>query len=91
MTLQVFIRQGVTPYAGVWIETWLTALLMHLRCVTPYAGVWIETKGTYEYCTSKMSLLMRECGLKHQAERTFDLPTPVTPYAGVWIETYRSV
>ena len=33
----------VTPYAGVWIETYIIMYLFVQQLVTPYAGVWIET------------------------------------------------
>ena len=34
----------VTPYVGVWIETYSIPILMiKLIRVTPYVGVWIET------------------------------------------------
>ena len=56
---------GVTPYAGVWIETTIGISYTYNGQVTPYAGVWIETsnypdrrKQTYK------SLPTRECGLK---------------------------
>ena len=35
----------VTPYVGVWIETFPRWLLQILPYVTPYVGVWIETQG----------------------------------------------
>ena len=34
---------AVTPYVGVWIETFPRWLLQILPYVTPYVGVWIET------------------------------------------------
>ena len=39
-------RLYVTPYVGVWIETYLTIGVYVALTVTPYVGVWIET-GTY--------------------------------------------
>ena len=33
----------VTPYVGVWIETFITNRYTGKRIVTPYVGVWIET------------------------------------------------
>ena len=33
----------VTPYVGVWIETFDNAQLKESVSVTPYVGVWIET------------------------------------------------
>ena len=34
--------EGVTPYAGVWIEILHQTVINKYKCVTPYAGVWIE-------------------------------------------------
>ena len=36
---------AVTPYVGVWIETFPRWLLQILPYVTPSGGVWIETQG----------------------------------------------
>ena len=33
----------VTPYVGVWIETFDTSSALDGLDVTPYVGVWIET------------------------------------------------
>ena len=33
----------VTPYVGVWIETWDPKTTNNPGRVTPYVGVWIET------------------------------------------------
>ena len=33
----------VTPYVGVWIETFPLIISVLLLEVTPYVGVWIET------------------------------------------------
>ena len=34
--------ETVTPFAGVWIEIFVTPHLYKRRSVTPFAGVWIE-------------------------------------------------
>ena len=34
---------GVTPYVGVWIETYVLNRISRWFWVTPYVGVWIET------------------------------------------------
>ena len=34
----------VTPFVGVWIETFLLPWLPIIGGVTPFVGVWIETK-----------------------------------------------
>ena len=41
-----FLIEGVTPHAGVWIETGLTREDKNRVIVTPHAGVWIETKNS---------------------------------------------
>ena len=33
----------VTPFVGVWIETFNTAISNEANRVTPFVGVWIET------------------------------------------------
>ena len=33
----------VTPFVGVWIETYNHSYLSHVCLVTPFVGVWIET------------------------------------------------
>ena len=50
-------------------------------------GVWIETLIVERALKLTASLLMWECGLKHEqsARRSYSLL--VTPYVGVWIET----
>ena len=35
---------NVTPYVGVWIETYYVAIDTMRGIVTPYVGVWIETR-----------------------------------------------
>ena len=40
---------GVTPYAGVWIETTIGISYTYNGQVTPYAGVWIETPVLRDY------------------------------------------
>ena len=39
----------VTPYAGVWIETWDMESPEDAVIVTPYAGVWIETGFSWQF------------------------------------------
>ena len=55
----------VTPRAGVWIETARGVTMLCAGRVTPRAGVWIETKARSRIENqNKMSLPVRECGLK---------------------------
>ena len=37
-----YLRFKVTPYAGVWIEIFVSGDFIYTKIVTPYAGVWIE-------------------------------------------------
>ena len=62
----------VTPYVGVWIETGTELYSLHRPAVTPYVGVWIETLTIIARYTSLLSLLMWECGLKHEDKHHLD-------------------
>ena len=62
----------VTPYVGVWIETGNELYSLHRPAVTPYVGVWIETLTIIARYTSLLSLLMWECGLKHEDKHHLD-------------------
>ena len=55
---------NVTPYVGVWIETVMETKSYIDAYVTPYVGVWIETYDQPNGSSSRVSLLMWECGLK---------------------------
>ena len=57
-------ESGVTPFAGVWIEIYLSAQLSHPHYVTPFAGVWIEISVRLSVSSNSTSLPSRECGLK---------------------------
>ena len=81
---------GVTPYVGVWIETFSIASSCFAVSVTPYVGVWIETCGTFGCRQRDRSLLMWECGLKLACSFYLSKTNVVTPYVGVWIETLRT-
>ena len=35
---------SVTPFVGVWIETYSISLSTQFCVVTPFVGVWIETE-----------------------------------------------
>ena len=39
------MQDYVTPYVGVWIETYVRVKQYQADAVTPYVGVWIETSG----------------------------------------------
>ena len=36
-------KVDVTPFVGVWIETFAVPILSRVSFVTPFVGVWIET------------------------------------------------
>ena len=40
----MFVRQSVTPFVGVWIETFDKLNDFEKMEVTPFVGVWIETR-----------------------------------------------
>ena len=42
--MRVLCRQFVTPFVGVWIETYTQSSSAVKQEVTPFVGVWIETK-----------------------------------------------
>ena len=54
----------VTPYAGVWIEIFVSGDFIYTKIVTPYAGVWIEIFRSTGRRHKYSSLPTRECGLK---------------------------
>ena len=41
--IQLFAEYAVTPFVGVWIETFKVIKLWQIKTVTPFVGVWIET------------------------------------------------
>ena len=42
--IQPFAEYAVTPFVGVWIETFSFLILLFGLSVTPFVGVWIETQ-----------------------------------------------
>ena len=40
----------VTPFVGVWIETYQTSKFWNENKVTPFVGVWIETRSLTSSC-----------------------------------------
>ena len=55
----------VTPFVGVWIETWWCSWSSYWRCVTPFVGVWIETRLIMNIGSDSQSHPSWVCGLKH--------------------------
>ena len=43
-------ERNVTPFVGVWIETWSYIRLLNSLQVTPFVGVWIETGRASDCC-----------------------------------------
>ena len=57
-------RYIVTPFVGVWIETYCLRRIKGTRIVTPFVGVWIETCRS---CADRLQLPSHPswvCGLK---------------------------
>ena len=82
----------VTPLAGVWIEIGrkLYRIPLH-RIVTPLAGVWIEILCKVNTNKPSMSLPLRECGLKSDAEQTYLDSLRHSPCGSVdWNSTYNA-
>ena len=81
----------VTPFVGVWIETWCPTPNWEDKFVTPFVGVWIETGNAYEYLYSRFCHTLRGCvdwnARAHSGRRWSE----VTPFVGVWIETLVSL
>ena len=77
----------VTPYVGVWIETFSERTL----CPSNMSLLMWECglKQTYgnSIIVPDTSLLMWECGLKLKQMEKAEVDVLVTPYVGVWIET----
>ena len=57
----VDLRNQVTPYVGVWIETTITSSFAASTIVTPYVGVWIETMEASSYTKAIMCHTLRGC------------------------------
>ena len=77
----------VTPFVGVWIETYRSEQRRQQHRVTPFVGVWIETfwcNNTFQWLQSHPSWV---CGLKQKDAFCLSLHQNVTPFVGVWIET----
>ena len=77
---------AVTPYVGVWIETFRRSMLRIVLLSHPTWVCGLKLKNV-EYGKEKaMSHPTWVCGLK-QAMMLLRLISSVTPYVGVWIET----
>ena len=62
--IQLFAEYAVTPFVGVWIETFWEKIKSWVGKVTPFVGVWIETstdKSRFFVVSSHPSWV---CGLK---------------------------
>ena len=80
-------RRTVTPFVGVWIETFCKCHIRSLKAVTPFVGVWIETIGMQQTFRCEVSHPSWVCGLKLRQPWWLSVPRWVTPFVGVWIET----
>ena len=77
----------VTPFVGVWIETFEHPMAIITVCVTPFVGVWIETGAPPLSVRPSKSHPSWVCGLKRGQSVRDSAPSLVTPFVGVWIET----
>src|SRR6185437_12446611 len=81
------IRIGVTPRAGVWIETGNGGPLSAANAVTPRAGVWIETVTPLDLAREINVTPRAGVWIETAAGSAAGWVAGVTPRAGVWIET----
>ena len=51
----------VTPFVGVWIETYIIGTEKDYQNVTPFVGVWIETLSTLQVSSLTSSHTLRGC------------------------------
>ena len=79
----------VTPFVGVWIETYDGYEILSRAGVTPFVGVWIETFSNLLYASITLSHPSWVCGLKLSQTDLRRCVQPVTPFVGVWIETAK--
>ncbi len=78
---------GVTPYAGVWIETSSENHPRDKDRSLPTRECGLKLELVVGHDDHIPSLPTRECGLKPGEGHLCGLGLTVTPYAGVWIET----
>ena len=67
------ILEGVTPFAGVWIEISIPSGIFINPSVTPFAGVWIEISTCV--CFSSRSAVTPFAGVWIEIDVT-DIPLP---------------
>ena len=51
----------VTPFVGVWIETYNVEDVSTAEKVTPFVGVWIETENTARQYETSLRHTLRGC------------------------------
>mgnify|MGYP007016403295 CR=1 FL=1 len=61
----------VTPFVGVWIETFSVNVNTFAHTVTPFVGVWIETVRSARRKRQTMSHPSWVCGLKQKTDFIF--------------------
>ena len=81
------ISEGVTPRAGVWIETPKKQNPCKAAKSLPVRECGLKPKAPPSNSQKPGSLPVRECGLKLLLFLIRSCPKYVTPRAGVWIET----
>ena len=77
----------VAPLAGAWIEIVIGMDKEKFRNVAPLAGAWIEILYiVMNWSSGRVSLPLRERGLKYNQEIVLLRQHSVAPLAGAWIE-----
>ncbi len=82
----VFQRDRVAPFVGVWIEIVYDLEDVEEVSVAPFVGVWIEIIMYNNMKYEETSLPSWECGLKYWKRSKRHRCNRVAPFVGVWIE-----
>ena len=78
---------AVTPFVGVWIETWEHEYQWYKRIVTPFVGVWIETLNLIGSKGQRRVTPFVGVWIETRPGCFNARSCRVTPFVGVWIET----
>ena len=74
----------VTPYVGVWIETFKSWKQCDERAVTPYVGVWIETTITSSFAASTIVTPYVGVWIETSMAQYSAISKMVTPCVGIY-------
>ena len=78
---------NVTPFVGVWIETWVKEDCSDSCLVTPFVGVWIETFCRHRWLAWVEVTPFVGVWIETGCTWFSQVLPQVTPFVGVWIET----